>query len=167
MAVVIVIRTALMFLDIYVLYMFCKALFFFMIVKAERFHLLDQNFGKCDSFIVLWALALILIYTLGMIGRALYSPLPLISQDDVGSNLFEDIFKYLIEPTLDFLVGISFLYFFYQLAKSEEEHKNQRAGFESLYDIKLVYEEKVDKEGRPFSINSESDLSKEAKPEKG
>jgi len=73
-ALVVIIRTGLMILDIYVLYMFCKGLFFFMIVKAERFHLLDQNFSKCDSFIVLWALALILVYSLTLICRALYSP---------------------------------------------------------------------------------------------
>lgn len=75
--------------------------------------------------------------------------------------MFEDIFKYLVEPTVDFCVGISFLYLFYQLAKSDEEHKKLRTGIESLSDIRLVFEETEVKRDKLFSINFESEITAE------
>lgn len=67
-------RVVTLMLDFYVLYLFCKGALFFMIVKAERLKIESHEWSSCDTFLSLWALTMILVYTLTLIMRAEYAP---------------------------------------------------------------------------------------------
>lgn len=43
------------------------------------------------------------------------------TDDDIGDHFFPDIFRFMIEPAVDFLTGMSLTYLFYHLGKASEE----------------------------------------------
>ncbi len=94
-----------------------------MIVKSERVKIENQNVSRCDIFFCLFTLTMMLSYFITLILRGLYAPLPLVSDAELGDNLFEDLFRFMIEPAVDFMIGISLTYLFYHVGKSSQEER--------------------------------------------
>ena len=69
-----------MVVDFVVLFYFSKSAIFFMILKAERLKLEEIKISKCDAFIVIWTLFLFIAYTVLLISKAIFAPLPLLSE---------------------------------------------------------------------------------------
>jgi len=80
----VVVRFLILALDFWVLFLFTKASLFFMIVKAERLKIENDRMSKCDACLSLWTLIMIVIYTMTLICRALFAPLPLLSERNLG-----------------------------------------------------------------------------------
>ncbi len=113
-----ILRFLTLLLDFKVLFLFCKGSLFFMIVKSERAKIENKNTSRCDIFFCFFTLAMMFIYFITLILRGLYAPLPLFKDSELGDDLFEDVFRFMIEPAVDFMIAISLAYLFYHVGKS-------------------------------------------------
>jgi len=82
----VILTAALMVIDFKVLFYFSFAGMFFMTLKADRIRMVGSKMSKCDCFIVLWTLIIIVANMVMLIAKAIYSPLPFLSEAYLGQD---------------------------------------------------------------------------------
>ena len=115
-----------LFLDFFVLFHIAKVSLYFIVLKAERIKIEGKPITKCEALTGVWAVSLILANCLMMIIKALLAPLPLLSEEKLGSDLMQDLFKYIFEPLVQLMVGLTILYLFHSMAKAALYYRSNR-----------------------------------------